>query len=515
MKLTDRILLHHLQDHFVILDTQNTGKSGYLEGILFYEEDQEACPGWVYICGNGRVPPPGWETESMFLVLTEGIMDPEDPGSADDGKKRAFRCSAVVIRKAREAAILRILMQTFRFYEMWGESLDKIQLGFGSAEEMLKRSVEIFSNPMVIFRNDMTVRTFVSRVDLSSVSPLFEPGREQMEMLNALMQNEEFRRNRQNQTPYWGPDYITGFRALHCNIQKMGDTSYSLALLEIERPVTEADKDLLPVLCSYVENVIYGNDRGLNRQNENLQKTLTNILSDRTLDYMEASRELTELGWQRDHAYVCLVFRLTYLDQNSLPVNSICNYMDEQFSGCCSFSFREEIVNFIDLTLCQEDLDRIETRLKPFIRDSYLKAGYSRVVTGHLNLRRQYVQAGLSLDVGSRKNPYLWIHHFDAVAIPYILEQITRKLPGQMLSHEGLLRLRDHDRENGTQYMETLKTYLDHQENAVQSAKTLFIHRSTFLYRMEKIREIMDSDLEDPDELLYINLSFRLLEQEE
>ena len=122
----------------------------------------------------------------MFLVLTEGIMDPEDPGSADDGKKRAFRCSAVVIRKVREAAILRILMQTFRFYEMWGESLDKIQLGFGSAEEMLKRSVEIFSNPMVIFRNDMTVRTFVSRVDLSSVSPLFEPGREQMEMLNAL-----------------------------------------------------------------------------------------------------------------------------------------------------------------------------------------------------------------------------------------------------------------------------------------------------------------------------------------
>ena len=499
-----------MQDHFLITDIQNMGCSGLLEGVLLYEEDQEPSPGWVYLCGRDENPPPRWDIESIFLILITGREDQKDTR-----RDRTFRCPAVFVRDAGVPAILRILMQAFHFYEEWGEALDKIQLGFGSAEEMLKRSLDVFSNPLVVFRNDMTVRTFASHVDLAGVSPLFEPGREQMEMLNALMQNEEFRRNRQKQDFYWGPDYITGFRALHRNILKKGDTSYSLALLEIERPVTEADIDLLSILCSYVENVIYGNDRGLTRQNENLQKTLASILSDRTLDYMEASRELTELGWQRDHSYVCLVYRLTYLDQNSLPVNSICNYMDEQFAGCCSFSYQEEIVNFIDLTLCEEELDKIETRLKPFIRDSYLKAGYSRVVTGHLNLRRQYVQAELSLDVGSRKNPYVWIHHFDSVAIPYILEQITRKLPGEMLCHKGLLRLRDHDRENSTQFMETLRTYLDHQENAVQSAKALFIHRSTFLYRMEKIREIMDSDLEDPDELLYINLSFRLLEQEE
>ena len=36
-----------------------------------------------------------------------------------------------------------------------------------------------------------------------------------------------------------------------------------------------------------------------------------------------------------------------------------------------------------------------------------------------------------------------------------------------------------------------------------------------FLYRLEKIKEILQSDLDDPDEIFYLNFSFRLLEQEE
>ena len=63
--------------------------------------------------------------------------------------------------------------------------------------------------------------------------------------------------------------------------------------------------------------------------------------------------------------------------------------------------------------------------------------------------------------------------------------------------------------------MKTLRVYLEHNLNTVQSAKALFIHRSTFLYRLERIKRILETDLEDPDELFYLNLSFRLLEGED
>lgn len=101
------------------------------------------------------------------------------------------------------------------------------------------------------------------------------------------------------------------------------------------------------------------------------------------------------------------------------------------------------------------------------------------------------------------------------VAMTYILEQATRRLPGTMICHEGLLELKKHDEENQTQYMETLRVYLEQHLSATQAARELFIHRSTFLYRLDRIREILQSDLDDPEEIFYLELSFRLLEQEE
>lgn len=77
--------------------------------------------------------------------------------------------------------------------------------------------------------------------------------------------------------------------------------------------------------------------------------------------------------------------------------------MEEQIPHTSSFPFKEDIVCFFDLTLIGESAEDLGNRLKYFIRESFLKAGYSRVMTGHSNLRRQYIQATLALDVGGRK----------------------------------------------------------------------------------------------------------------
>lgn len=83
-----------------------------------------------------------------------------------------------------------------------------------------------------------------------------------------------------------------------------------------------------------------------------------------------------------------------------------------------------------------------------------------------------------------------------------------------MLCHERLLFLQEHDDSSGSDYMRTLRCYLDNHCNVVQTARELFIHRSTLLYRLEKIKEILESDLSSPDEILYLMLSFRFIDLE-
>lgn len=507
MKLTGQIILMHLKKYFHILNTVNIGASGKLQGPLLYEEKQNLEKGWCYIVPPGIMPEEAPETGTLLLF----------PGreESQEGFPQWEETSLIFLKEGSVTRLHNVLMKAFRFYEEWEEQLEEIQQKFGTVDEMLKVSFPVFENPLMVFRDDMTIKAVASPEPMEKKYPFFEAGREQMEMVNAMLQDAQFRRNRMIRSCYWGPDHITGFRSLNWNVIKNGATTYSLSVMEDTRPLTEADKDLLEILGSHIQFMLYSGEIAVGRKDESLQKILSSILSDRTLDYMEASRTLAECGWQREDSYLCLVFRLTYFDQNNLPVTSICNYMMEQFSGCCSFIFQEDIVNFFDLDLGALNRSQVETILKPFIRDSYLKAGYSRIVQGHMNIRRQYVQAVLALEVGMRKFPYQWIHHFNQIVFPYMMEQITRKLPAKMLCHEGVLKLSEHDREHGTQYLQTLRTYLDRHQNAVQSAKDLYIHRSTFLYRMEKIREILDSDLEDNEEILYLSLSLRLLEQEQ
>ena len=78
-----------------------------------------------------------------------------------------------------------------------------------------------------------------------------------------------------------------------------------------------------------------------------------------------------------------------------------------------------------------------------------------------------------------------------------------------------VLGLRQLDEAQGTAYMRTLRSYLDQHMNAAKTAKSLFIHRGTLLYRLERIRELLEDPLDDPKALLYLAVSFRLLEDRE
>ena len=84
-----------------------------------------------------------------------------------------------------------------------------------------------------------------------------------------------------------------------------------------------------------------------------------------------------------------------------------------------------------------------------------------------------------------------------------------------MIYNEKHLHLTYQDSSTGTQLNETLRVYLQNHQSATKTAAALYIHRSTLLYRIEKIEAALKSDLTDPDELLYLMLSFYLMDQEE
>lgn len=65
-------------------------------------------------------------------------------------------------------------------------------------------------------------------------------------------------------------------------------------------------------------------------------------------------------------------------------------------------------------------------RMVHFVEDSSLNAGFSRCMNGHMNLRRQYIQAKIALQFGTRKYPDKRMHPFNDISFDYILDQATK-----------------------------------------------------------------------------------------
>jgi PucR C-terminal helix-turn-helix domain/GGDEF-like domain len=66
----------------------------------------------------------------------------------------------------------------------------------------------------------------------------------------------------------------------------------------------------------------------------------------------------------------------------------------------------------------------------------------------------------------------------------------------------GLADLLTYDRAHGTSYADTLRAYLEALGDAAQAADTLAVHENTVRYRIQKVRQFFDIDLNDRDQRL-------------
>lgn len=506
MKLSPQLIYEKLKEQFPITSKGELSNYGILDRPLLYTADQTPEAGRTYLIPSHLADTV--KNTSSASVLYIFVYEQELP------VQTAYMDGLYIADTQSFGSVFNCLQDIFSYYNNWEQELLNIAMQRGSMYSMLLASYDIFKNPIFIQGMDFSIVASVGNEELPEDYPNIYNGSNSIDYINAFKQDALYNSVREKDGPFIFPSHITGSRSLNINIKRYEKTTHRLKVIENTTPLSEGMEVLITLLAGFIDHALQHNAMHRTGKNRSLHSIFLSILSDKTADYMNISQQLSTQSWHTGHKYMCVVLQITYLDQNNLTINAICNYIENVFPASCAFQFKEDIVIFFNMTKLDMTEDEVSNKLIYFIRDSFLKAGYSRIMKGHLNLRRQYVQACLALEVGNQESPYAWSHSFNDIALPYILLQACKRLPGYMICHEKLLTLREMDETQNTEYMKTLRVYLDNHLNAVQASKELFIHRSTFLYRLEKIKNILEIDLNDNDDLLYLMLSFRFIDKE-
>ncbi len=505
MNLSFALLKERLAERFSRVQGHNARPKALYGRPVLYEAGAELLPGRIYIIEEiprGRAMLP---RDVLFLLPRLPALEVEGSDSL----------TYLAVGDASLVELLNLVQDIFDEYDGWEQRLSKLLLSGGSLQQLLNQAFSLLGCPLCLISRGFSMIASAGQEMLPAEYQIFNNSEKRIEYINSMKQDDFYNDSQNFEEPYIFPAKLTGIRSWNVNIRQFGYTTHRLMMLEYPRPLTKGDACLLEMLASYVRYLLYHSSEMQLSGENNLHAIFLRVLSDSKADYVEISQQLSAFGWYPKHDYMAMVLQGTYMDQQNLTTNAVCSYIEELLPATCSLPYKKDMVVFFNLTLLHMDKESASEKLTCFIRDSFFKAGYSRSMHGHMNLRRQYVQACLALEVGCRYYPHIWIHHFNQIALFYLLEQTMSQLPDYMVCHEPLLRLKEYDAAQGTNYMQTLRTYLENHLNAVKSAKDLFIHRSTFLYRLEKIKKILETDLDDPDEILYLLLSCRLLELKE
>ena len=102
---------------------------------------------------------------------------------------------------------------------------------------------------------------------------------------------------------------------------------------------------------------------------------------------------------------------------------------------------------------------------------------------------------------------YFWENRFAVLACaPERSDRLERMLDKRVVA------MADYDREHGTDYLKTAVMSVRFPGSPADAASALSVHRNTYFYRVNKVRELFFIDLKDGDDRLATSFSTSILE---
>ena len=102
------------------------------------------------------------------------------------------------------------------------------------------------------------------------------------------------------------------------------------------------------------------------------------------------------------------------------------------------------------------------------------------------------------------------IYYFKNLIGYYLLETSNEKERMREFLNVLLGPLLSSDRESDSELLMTLEAFFNANENLSEAAKAMYIHRNTFIYRLDKIKKLLNTDLTDAETNFNLQLALHI-----
>jgi hypothetical protein len=412
-------------------------------------------------------------------------------------------------------ALLARVAELFHFYNSWELELQKANAGNIPLRKLGILSEPVFKNPLSLHDASMKYIFYVFNKDRRTIVDYHVEIEENtyldLENINILKYDKEFVMSEAKKEPSIYSGSLYGFRSLYVNIFLAEKYAARLLIDEANQEFSNRDFALIDVLSEAVKTRL-AMEASLGQWHpKRRDEIFAKLLDHRIVDEDEIKNVLAETGWHTADTYFCITIEPSEIDIANKTIYSLVDRLSSLAPNNCYRIHNDTIIYLFNTSAIKANRETIQEKLLPHLRDSFLKAGISAPFSGFENLYYYHQQTVIAIRLGKKKNPDYWYYRFDDHALDYTIENCVGVLTPESLCPEGLLRLYRHDCEKGTDYVSVLGAYLENNMNATLTQQQLKIHRNTFYFKLNRLRVILDMNIEDCDTRLRLLIALKVM----
>lgn len=227
-------------------------------------------------------------------------------------------------------------------------------------------------------------------------------------------------------------------------------------------------------------------------------------------------------GFDIHATFVTVVFRTVTEGGQTLPHDSLISLVRDDFSRRQVAGAVGQYVDVIvvlypldssnDLKRVRAHVEELRVQMASRTPSGLVAAGISRPVQGLQGLRDAYREAkdavSIALELGEREKSTFY---GDLKLYQLLLALKDRSLSHLKRFHQEILGpLLEHDARKQSDLIRTLEGFFQANGNLAKAAENLDVHRNTLVYRLERIAELTELDLDDADNRLILHLALKI-----
>jgi len=402
------------------------------------------------------------------------------------------------------------LTNTLLANQITGELLNAL-LSEKSIKKILDFSYSFLENPIIAFGHGAKMICFSSKTDINEQVPsamsFDADGMDRTSFMAAL--DKDFEALKHANTPIIVDDgyCFPGKRRIVVSLYFNSSLVGSLALFEVNRPLTDSDSIFLKIISEVITNKIASPGFQENLYGLQVEQFMLDLLNGHEINRND-NDWLTTINAHKHQRFRTAA--LDIQDCERRQTEKLKLFISKNLSFALIIAYKHDLVvlaNPID----KKDDDKLKQILSSAVQEFSIEVGVSNIFKAIRDLRCYYLQAVHTREFGHKIKKESGLHEFERLKFDILLNKIPPDVDlAQYLNHD-LISLMENDKQEKTDYCNTLLTFAKCGKNRHKTCQTLNIHKNTLSYRLERITELLDCSIDDGNYLLDILLSSMIM----